>query len=340
MNKIFKLLFVTCLGLILFSCTRSGEEAVFNNTNSPTLSADKSSVVLMKENNDQKAITFSWQKPIYNPNLVAKNQLQIAVKGTNFASPKVIEIDPAKTSLTYSVLEFNQFLLSMGIPFSATQLEARIVSSFPSAKEIAPIYSSTLNLTVTPYALISYLYAVGAFQGWDINNAQALVSATSNGVYIGYLNFKEANSEFLVVPVKGSYDNKFGSNDNYHLIKGDGNNLKAVKSGSQKITLDVNALTFKLEDYSWGVIGSASPLGWDNSTALVYNEATQKWEITVPLVVGEIKFRFNNKWDLNYGDDGNNGSLEAGGANIPISAAGTYKLSFDEVNLIWTKTKL
>jgi len=43
---------------------------------------------------------------------------------------------------------------------------------------------------------------------------------------------------------------------------------------------------------------------------------------------GEIKFRSNNAWDTNYGDDGNDGTLEAEGANIPISA-GTYTISLD-----------
>ena len=36
---------------------------------------------------------------------------------------------------------------------------------------------------------------------------------------------------------------------------------------------------------------------------------------------GEIKFRFNNDWGLNYGDDGADGSIEANGSNIAVSSA-------------------
>lgn len=342
MKNIFKIFLTACITLFIISCSRDDEKATFNNTSAATLKADASNVVLIKDNNAKKAVTFSWVNPAYNPSLVAKNQLEIALKGTDFKNPKTIEVEAGSTSMTYTVLELNQLLLSMNLPFSANEIEVRLKSYFPSVPNIQPIYSAPIKLTVTPYALISYLYAVGAFQGWDINNAQALVSATSNGIYIGYLNFKEANSEFLVVPVKGSYDNKFGSNDNLHLIKGDGNNLKAVNSGSQKITVDVNALTFKLEDYSWAMLGTAIRVnGYDGPDSdLIYNSVSQKWEITLALIPGDFKFRFNNKWDLNYGDDGNNGSLEAGGKNIPITEAGTYKITFDEVNLVWTKTKM
>jgi hypothetical protein len=73
---------------------------------------------------------------------------------------------------------------------------------------------------------------------------------------------------------------------------------------------------------------------------LVWNSTTEKCEVTVVLTVGEIKFRLNNDWGTNFGDDGNNGTLDAGGANIPISLPGTYKITFDEVNLVYTAVKL
>ena len=50
------------------------------------------------------------------------------------------------------------------------------------------------------------------------------------------------------------------------------------------------------------------------------------------LVDGEIKIRQNDAWGVNYGDDGNNGSLELNGANIPVTA-GTYNITFDFNNL-------
>jgi hypothetical protein len=340
MNKIIKFLFVTCIGLILFSCTRDDEKATFNNTNAPSLSADKTSIVLVKENNDAKAITFSWERPKYNPNLVAKNQIEIALKGSNFATPKVIEVDASSNSLTYTVLELNQLLLSMNIPFSATDMEVRIKSSFPSAVEIAPIYSNVLSLTVTPYALISYLYAVGEFQGWNVIAAQALVSATSNGIYIGYLNFTKANSEFLIVPTQDNegYANKYGSNDNLHLIKSGGDNLKSLSTtGYQKITVNLNNLTFSLAPYQISMIGSATPGGnWSTDIDMVWDDTLLKWKGTAIFLAGEFKFRLNHAWDPPTGGNwgGSGGVASTSGGNIPITA-GTHTVTFDPVTLAY-----
>jgi hypothetical protein len=83
-----------------------------------------------------------------------------------------------------------------------------------------------------------------------------------------------------------------------------------------------NVFTLKVTPYqpNWGIIGSATPLGWDASTAMVFNSATGTYSISLKLNSGELKFRLDNKWDTNYGDTGNNLSLEAGGDNIPVTA--------------------
>ncbi len=63
------------------------------------------------------------------------------------------------------------------------------------------------------------------------------------------------------------------------------------------------------------------------------------WEITDNFVVGEFKFRANDAWDLNYGDKGADGTLEAGGDNIKLTAAGNYTIRFDPVKLTYTVKK-
>ena len=44
----------------------------------------------------------------------------------------------------------------------------------------------------------------------------------------------------------------------------------------------------------------------------------------VTLTDGEFKFRANNAWDVDYGDNGADGTLESGGDNIVISGDGVY----------------
>ena len=61
---------------------------------------------------------------------------------------------------------------------------------------------------------------------------------------------------------------------------------------------------------------------------MVWNSTDNVWEISsIALVAGEIKFRLNNDWAVNYGDNGNDGTLEDGGANIPITDAANYKVT-------------
>ena len=84
---------------------------------------------------------------------------------------------------------------------------------------------------------------------------------------------------------------------------------------------------------SWGIIGSATITGWSSDTDMDYDLTTGLYSITMALSAGEIKFRLEDSWSNNFGDDGNNLSLDAGGANIPIPAPGTYTIrcNFDTV---------
>ena len=79
---------------------------------------------------------------------------------------------------------------------------------------------------------------------------------------------------------------------------------------------------------SWAIIGSATANGWGTETPMTYDYCNQVWKITMPLTAvagsNEFKFRANNGWALNYGDDGADGKLEAGGANIAVPATGNY----------------
>lgn len=105
-----------------------------------------------------------------------------------------------------------------------------------------------------------------------------------------------------------------------------------------------NVIKLSLTAYSawdnWGLIGSATPNGWnDPDTNLDYNLATKKYSYTGPLVAGEYKFRLDDKWETNYGDDGNNLSLEAGGANIPVAVDGNYTITIDFIAKSYTITK-
>jgi hypothetical protein len=100
-------------------------------------------------------------------------------------------------------------------------------------------------------------------------------------------------------------------------------------AGYYKINADAAKMTFTAVATSWGVIGSASPKGWDDETALTYNPAQQTWQGGMHLTAAEIKFRANHSWDYNYGSSAKNATLNAGGDNIPVAVEADYAITLD-----------
>ena len=81
---------------------------------------------------------------------------------------------------------------------------------------------------------------------------------------------------------------------------------------------------------TWGIVGSGYN-DWGNGGPDGQFYTTSQTDVLVAFVTlidGEIKFRENNAWDNDFGDDGANGTLETGGANIAVTA-GTYKITVD-----------
>jgi len=111
-----------------------------------------------------------------------------------------------------------------------------------------------------------------------------------------------------------------------------------VRVKSTTLTSNVSILKVTPYQPNWGIIGDSTQYGWSNSTDMVFNPSNGLYSITTQLTAGEFKFRLDNSWATNYGDNGNNLSLEAGGANIPISTAGVYTIVFNLANLSYTIT--
>jgi gluconolactonase len=83
-----------------------------------------------------------------------------------------------------------------------------------------------------------------------------------------------------------------------------------------------------------GIIGSSTSKGWDASTPMkrAGGNDPHRWQVTLPLSQGEVKFRANNSWDVNWGNTPfPSGIAVSSGANIPISLAGTYEVTFNDI---------
>ncbi|PSR11215.1 MAG: hypothetical protein DA408_03265 [Bacteroidetes bacterium] len=165
----------------------------------------------------------------------------------------------------------------------------------------------------------------GSYQGWDpTNNATAIASANDDGIYTGFLYFPADNLDFKIAA--GGWDNNWGDNGADGTLEPGGDNLTAPAAGFYRLDVNLPNLTYTLQPSNWGLIGSATPGGWDNDTNMTFNTTTGAWEVSLDLIAGEAKFRENDGWDVNFGDSGANASLELGGDNIAIPGGGNYTI--------------
>ena len=109
-----------------------------------------------------------------------------------------------------------------------------------------------------------------------------------------------------------------------------GNNI-IVNGGIGYYLIKANLIekTYSWLKTEWGIIGPAQPGGWDNDSNMTYSVATGLWTTTLDLVAGDMKFRANDAWTINYGDTGADRKLDFEGANIPVAVAGNYSVTLD-----------
>lgn len=172
------------------------------------------------------------------------------------------------------------------------------------------------------------IYVPGGYQGasgygadWTPAVAPRLASVSSDDRYEGYIYFKN-NSEFKFT-AGPNWNLNWGDDDADGTLNQNGANIN-VQAGFYKINVDLNTMTYSLTKTDWGMIGSATPKGWDGDTEMTYDPDSKEWVANVELKAGEIKFRANGGWAINLGDDGANGTLEYNGANIAIGEPGRY----------------
>lgn len=178
------------------------------------------------------------------------------------------------------------------------------------------------NLTYTVGKPV--LYMAGDANGWATND----YLAGDDGVHFtGYMYLNQNGFKFCTQPEwKGT---NYGAN--FDTAPDAANITMTEEAGYYKVDVDLSAKTYTLIPITTiGIIGSASPNGWDSDvdmTYVPYNAETKElgyWEAKdITLASGEIKFRANDDWAINWGGDTN--ALTQGGDNISVEA-GTYDI--------------
>ena len=178
------------------------------------------------------------------------------------------------------------------------------------------------NLTYTVGKPV--LYMAGDANGWATND----YLAGEDGVHFtGFMYLNQNGFKFCTLPEwKGT---NYGAD--FNTAADAANITMTEEAGYYKVDVDLESKSYVLTPITTiGIIGSASPNGWDSDvdmTYVPYNAETKAlgyWEAKdITLASGEIKFRANDDWAINWGGDVN--ALTQGGGNISVDA-GTYDI--------------
>lgn len=332
-KRLNKTLITFLCAISLMACEKDEERTIINVQSASTLTASGSSFVLLKENAADEIVAFSWSPSDFGYDAAVIYSLQFDSAGNNFAEPENVVIDDSMEK-SYTVAELNTLAGRLKLlPDVADDMEVRVKAEV--SEDVEPVYSNVVKITVTPYSDYvepAYIYAPGAYQGWDPGTAAAIISVENNGIYTGYVTFTDpASLEFKFTSERSWGGTNYGSGGT-NILSPDGSasNLSVPEPYTYKLVANLNDLTWSAESYSWGIIGDATTGGWSTDTDMTYNSTDRVWEITADLAAGELKFRLNDDWATNYGDDDTSDNLlNPGGANIPIAAAGSYTIIMD-----------
>ena len=170
-----------------------------------------------------------------------------------------------------------------------------------------------------------YIYEIGNNTSWG--ESIPLKHVNGQGEYVGYAYL---DGEFKFKP-NGEKDNWTGDwaqdpNGKAGTLVQEGEvNCNVDHAAWYMMTVDLSKMTWSLTELTTiGLIGDATPGGWNSDTPMTYNSAAGCWEVTTDLTAGQFKFRANNDWDINWG--GTSAELRKDGENLVIETAGNYTI--------------
>ena len=185
-------------------------------------------------------------------------------------------------------------------------------------------YMLTLNMMDYSYTIkpVPELYMKGDANGWDGYD----YLAGDDGVHFtGFMYLNQNGFKFTTAPDWSGT----GYGENFSTAPDAGNIVMTEPAGYYKVEVDLFEKTYKLTPItSIGIIGAATPGGWDAETPLTYNKTERCWEVQdIKLKAGDCKFRANNAWAMQWGYDGEKFVFSTNAPQVQfVPEAGTYDI--------------
>ncbi|MFN0176206.1 MAG: SusE domain-containing protein [Saprospiraceae bacterium] len=328
---------------LLGACTEKDKEPIFAPGAAPSITSPSggTSYVLTESTAGDIFSLFSWSAADFGYKAGVNYTLQLDKAGNNFADPLAVGSVNALGLSNVTQEKINELLI-IGkdlLGGEEANIEFRVVAKVSSDASIPTLVSQPITLKITPYPIIivyDFLHVPGSYQGWrPADSSTVIYSARGDGKFEGYIYFSISDAKFKYTDGP-TWAVNYGDNGNNGTLEAGGSDIPLTDAGLYKLNVDLNALTHSNLKTDWGVIGSATPGGWDSDQDLIYDAATNTLKVTLDLVVGELKFRANNDWALNFGDNDANKKLEYGGANIAVTEAGNYTIELNLSKAIYT----
>lgn len=358
MKKIFNLSVLTLLFLSVMSCTTDDNQIVVNQSTDPVLVAPEEGTNITINPNALQAstLTLVWDHAAYSVDTEINYTVQVAAAGTGFATPVTVG---TTTNRYYSLTgqELKDILTDAdpdGLGMSAEEdamIEARIVASLGDNADLEMV-SNVLPLTVvfgtgevvTP-GEDPQLFFVGAPQAYYGVNAWTPTDAIpmryigdgTTMVFEAYVKvgagdgFKFVSQQADWNDLTGNYGTIGGAQDGNLENSGGSGDIKVAETdgeGQYYVWVDIDNMMYKAVKMQWGIIGAATPGGWDSETPMTYDFATNTWSITTTLTADEMKFRTantgnfiaNDPWKFNIGDSDPMVTYDPSAPNFSVSA--------------------
>ncbi len=368
--KIFikPLLLMVMLVAVLNACKKDEQQAILNQGSSaPVLSLSSATLILDSANAGSKtAISFKTQPVNFDAKVVVTYTLQIDSINDNFVKPVSIILGSDLTK-SYTVMDFNALATSLGLaPAVAGKIHARIKADVNQSNGVATtiptVYSTIMDITVTPYstkpipkyAVPDSLYIVGdATPGGWANPvpvpAQQFTKIDDNtfGIVVSLI----AGKAYLLLPKNGDWSHKYavpGTPDpmSGSFVPDASNNIPAPPtSGIYTIIVDFVKATYTLTagntynvPANLYIVGDATAGEWSNPVPVPSQQFTQtgngEFNIRIPLTAGKsyVFLPLNGDWGHKFGGSSKTGGTllfdsSVPGTNTPApDATGTYKI--------------
>ena len=380
--KLFIKLLVFILGsvTIFTACDKVDALPFYDNGKATVLSASTATIAAPASDSNKVVLTLNWTYPEYATDTSnIKYVVEIDSTGKNFSNSYSKEV-VGDLSTSFTAKELNEILLGKGYAFNVpVDMDVRITSSYKNNNE--RLNSNTLKIKMTPYKTppkvalptSGKLFIVGNATQGDWNNPVPTPSQefarVDETTWAGIFQLN-GGKEYLLLPVNGSWDNKFSiANNTVSGVNNGGDfglnlsdNIPAPSaSGFYKITVDFQTGKFSVTPFTQQhglpanlyIVGGATPGGWNNPVPEPAQKFTRinaaQFEITIQLKSGEkyLLLPENGNWGMKFGEDAMatntsmGGKFKPEGSDLPApDVTGNYKIIVNFLDNTYKLTKL